>query len=868
MSRGTSVRTFLWSAVSFVLILCAWSPAAQEGLRGGGPDLVTLSVDSAGVAGDWQTLVIGGTVQVDVENVGFSGAAGSFDVTVFEDTNGNGAYDVVGDVLLGGAVVPGLASGAQVSLIIAVAGTVTFRENLLHAHADSGDVIPEDDESNNTSHSGLRCQFQPPIGSINPVLEWSWTSSLIEPNALNVMMTPGVVDLTSDGVPDVVFGSTASTGGGLVEVGFLRALNGDDGSEIFTVNDPSLRISTTCSVAVGDIDGDGLVEILAAKDNNSQIIAFENDGTLKWLSDSVESISWGGISIADLLGDGTPEIILGRQVLDNSGALLWTGSGGRGSAGTTGALSSVADVNLDGFPDVVAGNTVYNADGSIQLATGLPDGHGAVANFDADPFPEIVLVSGGRVWVYNHDGSILWGPVSIPGGGTGGPPTVADYDNDGQPEVGVAGASRYAVFETDGTLKWQTVTQDGSSNRTGSSVFDFDGDDSAEVVYRDELKLRIYRGTDGATLFEVAMSSCTWHEYVLVADVDADGNAEIVAVANNNCNFGPQRGVFVYGSANDSWVATRRIWNQHTYHITNVNDDGTIPVVEPNNWQFPPADPYNNYRQNLLGGGLDPTSAPDLTASLLQASPPFIPDTVSIRIGNGGSVIVGAGIPVSFYDADPGSGGVLLGTTFTSTALEPGEYDDVSLTVGSPLPAMVYAMADDVGDGTGIENECNETNNLHGAVPPMGGQDTFLDIKPRDCPNYLRKSSSSVFKVTLVGHPGFDAQDVDPTTLVLSRADGMGGSVRPIDDPNGLHPRLDDLATPFNGQLCDCHRLGSDGIEDLLMDFEGGHVVRQLELFTLPAYTEVELVLTGMLFDGSSFEARDCLTVLPWQSSR
>jgi len=159
-------------------------------------------------------------------------------------------------------------------------------------------------------------------------------------------------------------------------------------------------------------------------------------------------------------------------------------------------------------------------------------------------------------------------------GGVGGPPTVADYDNDGQPEIGVAGASRYVVFETNGTLKWATVTQDSSSNRTGSSVFDFDGDGSAEVVYRDELKLRVYRGTDGFVLFQTAMSSCTWHEYVLVADVDADGNAEIVAVANNNCGFGPQRGVYVFGDANDNWVTTRRIWNQHTYHITNVRDDG------------------------------------------------------------------------------------------------------------------------------------------------------------------------------------------------------------------------------------------------------------------------------------------------------
>jgi hypothetical protein len=34
----------------------------------------------------------------------------------------------------------------------------------------------------------------------------------------------------------------------------------------------------------------------------------------------------------------------------------------------------------------------------------------------------------------------------------------------------------------------------------------------------------------------------------------------------------------------DRWVQGRRIWNQHTYHVTNVREDGTIPQVEPKSW--------------------------------------------------------------------------------------------------------------------------------------------------------------------------------------------------------------------------------------------------------------------------------------------
>jgi hypothetical protein len=35
----------------------------------------------------------------------------------------------------------------------------------------------------------------------------------------------------------------------------------------------------------------------------------------------------------------------------------------------------------------------------------------------------------------------------------------------------------------------------------------------------------------------------------------------------------------------DRWIQARRIWNQHTYHVTNVREDGTIPRHEPASWE-------------------------------------------------------------------------------------------------------------------------------------------------------------------------------------------------------------------------------------------------------------------------------------------
>src|SRR5262249_28109197 len=153
--------------------------------------------------------------------------------------------------------------------------------------------------------------------------------------------------------------------------------------------------------------------------------------------------------------------------------------------------------------------------------------------------------------VYALDGREVF-TATLPGAlpGSGGPPTIADFDGDGRVELAAAGATTYAVFDpdctgtpdpqtcaamtTDGVL-WFQPSQDLSSNVTGSSVFDFDGDGRAEVVYGDECFTRVYDGLTGKVLYSRYRTSCTWYENPVIADVDADYNAEIVSTSNTNC---------------------------------------------------------------------------------------------------------------------------------------------------------------------------------------------------------------------------------------------------------------------------------------------------------------------------------------------
>jgi hypothetical protein len=578
----------------------------------------------------------------------------------------------------------------------------------------------------------VACELRPPTPAFEAVEEWSWTGSSEAPAYDKVLSTPAIADLEGDGVPEVVFPAYDD---GCSGDGVLVALRGDDGSERFVVSDSDYRVECSAHVAIGNIDEDPELEILAiARGNGGGVLAFEHDGTFKWRQNGGSldgDLSHGAVSLANMTGDAVPEIIVGGVVLAANGDLL-EDHGLFGSA-TRGPISTVADIDEDGQLDLVGGDRVLRLDGTPLWTdpASVDNGFPAVADLDGDTVPDIVNITGGEAHVLSGtDGSLIFGPVGIPGGGTGGPPTIADFDGDGRPEFSAAGRGRYAVYDfdcregvmndgcgsdrTDGIL-WDLVVQDTSSSTTGSSVFDFEEDGRAEVVYNDECFLRVLDGQTGDVLLERPNSSRTATENPIVVDVDGDGRSEIVVPANDDeigrdgCESG-QRGIRVFGDANNQWVRTRRVWNQHAYHVTNIEQDGTVPADETPNWSVPR---LNNFRQNVQGEGV--FNAADLKVLALEVSLDGCPSsgTLRARISNEGSLGAPAGVPVAFYMGEPSALGDLLGVGMTEVALLPGQSTVVELMVDlSGMPPFDFvAVVDDDGAGGSLIEECDEEDN-------------------------------------------------------------------------------------------------------------------------------------------------------------
>lgn len=584
----------------------------------------------------------------------------------------------------------------------------------------------------------VTCETEPVFAPFASTVEREITTSENRPECFHAISAPIAIDLDGDGVPALLSNMACDDDW---EHGVLRAVEGDTGDELWVAE---VDTNGRAGIAAGDIRGDGTVLVIgvtanhAASTDRMRIIAFNASGNVVWRSVDGDGNPLrvtgtnGAPTLADLDGDGRSEVIFGSVVLDSNGVLIWQGTAG-GSDGSppgyAGGISAVADIDLDGFPDIVCGQRAYNRDGSLKWqASTTFDGYPAIGNFDADPQPEVALVANGSVYLLDGmDGSVQWGPVAIPGGGKGGPPTVSDFDGDGVVEIGVAGGASYVVFDPmgDSDILWSQPTIDRSSNATGSSVFDFEGDGRAEVVYQDECHVLVYSGADGEILLQVPSSSATIHEYPIVVDIDADGNSEIVIVANDRsaairtqCSdrypgwSGARAGVFVYGDSSDQWVRTRRVWNQHAYHVTNVGADGSIPTDEDNNWEV---EGLNNYRQNVQGAGV--YNAPDLEIAGFDVSLEGCPESLRLRarIENVGSLGVPAGVPVAFYETLPG-GPELIGVATTEDALLPGQTTTVELEVSiadlrGDTEFEFRVSADDDGEGGGVVVECNEGGN-------------------------------------------------------------------------------------------------------------------------------------------------------------
>ncbi|MFK7927986.1 MAG: FG-GAP repeat domain-containing protein, partial [Myxococcota bacterium] len=480
----------------------------------------------------------------------------------------------------------------------------------------------------------------------------------------------------------------------------LVVLRGDGGSEVWS----SPGWNGGGGIAMADVDGDGITDI----------VGFGADGTVRAV-DATGRVLWSGgrvtttypqATVADLDGDGNPEVIADTQVLNGStGALLFTLPI---NASIPYRLPAVADLDQNGTQEIILGNSVFSSTGQLMWTSPVRGSYGhwaAVLDTDGDPQAEVAMVGGGQLAIHDHDGTQK--VLTSAGGTQPGAPCVADFDGDGQAEIAWGSSSTLNMYETDGRQRWGASVDD-SSGLASCSGYDIDGDGAYEVLFADQNTFHIFDGTTGVLLYsQGGHASGTLWEYPSVADLDNDGSAEIV-ITSNNYYLGGWSGVTVFGHNGDGWMKSGNTWHTHDYAVTNILADGSVPARPEPWWQT-----YNVYRARPA---VD-SAATDLQVRITDVCYVGCEDDnlvqVAVQVLNTGGVDVPAGVPVSIYG---NSGGVytLIGTQTLAEPVPSGralESIEVNFRKDQVGTDGFLIRVDDDGSGTGPHVECDEANN-------------------------------------------------------------------------------------------------------------------------------------------------------------
>lgn len=459
----------------------------------------------------------------------------------------------------------------------------------------------------------------------------SYSFDIIESASIkgvNSMSSPLVGDIDGDGTPEILVCVNTSNSPYYSKDFFV--IDGKTAEVKYTITTPEYYMYGQC-MALADVDKDGKSELFLM-DKSKYIYCYDYQGKLLWKS-SIALTDRLLLSIADVNHDGDAEVVCGCTIFNaKTGALLINGTmeaNGKGfmsphnfhvdkygkmDMDKTFYMYALADFNGDEDLELAAGNTLYKIDITNKEGTEgnqfnvimkadstdeIPywDGGSISIDFDNDGDLDICTFAREKEGVYEEDFDLffyVWdGQTSelIAYYNVGKAkrgfsiPFSSDLNNDGYPEVVVNTSNGMYVLAYDNKEVGKTkllALKEEFQETAGFTAFDFNQDGKTELVFRGMTEFYI---VDGNTLepltSPITAYSGTITEYPVVADVDADGHAEILITRGYdkwNGSSNSEGYLSIYKSEKPgAWGSARKVWNQWTYNSVNINEDLTVP---------------------------------------------------------------------------------------------------------------------------------------------------------------------------------------------------------------------------------------------------------------------------------------------------
>jgi hypothetical protein len=276
-------------------------------------------------------------------------------------------------------------------------------------------------------------------------------------------------------------------------------------------------------VAVGDLDGDGKLDVIVTNLNDNTVSVYRNTSTGTNISFAPRvNMNTGtqpsGIAVTDLDKDGKPDLVINCISLPGSVAILRNTS-------TIGSISFATNIELP-----VSG-------GSIELVK--------TSDIDGDGRPEIIVPNFGIGYlsIYRNTstpGSISFAaPNNIPSQGYPDELAIADFNNDDKPDVALTYyltgsiVTVYKNSSTIGNISFDNSTDYSIGDLTdGITVSDFDGDGKPDLAVNtafDSVTIFKNQSSPGGLISfnPPAKFPCYWSAPLLSGDFDNDGRPDL-----------------------------------------------------------------------------------------------------------------------------------------------------------------------------------------------------------------------------------------------------------------------------------------------------------------------------------------------------
>ncbi|MBI1780872.1 MAG: VCBS repeat-containing protein, partial [Sphingobacteriales bacterium] len=340
------------------------------------------------------------------------------------------------------------------------------------------------------------------------------------------------------------------------------------------IDSVSSSVETT-KYSMGDIDNDGLIDIVTIDRLNNTMSVYKNttaNGIISFAQkiDFTTNQSPRAVTVADVDGDGKLDVVVSNFNANTVAVYKNTTSGGiisfaskvEFSTATQPAVISVTDLDKDGKLDLVV-NTV-NIDGFVSVLRNTSTGGtisfapkidlqsvgGSIeeirtADFDGDGKPDIALPNffAGTITIFRNTstvGSLSFAPkTDIPNGGS--LPSlieIGDFNDDGKPDIALRLNSSYCrLFRNTSTTGNISFNFDASNWIAGSKVDgicinDFDGDGKPDLALNNGVDQAILYKNGSSSGGNISFTSSVlyqfpWNYPVLSADFDNDGKPDL-----------------------------------------------------------------------------------------------------------------------------------------------------------------------------------------------------------------------------------------------------------------------------------------------------------------------------------------------------